>query len=393
MKLAPLAAVVITSPQLDDPRRQTRVHIMATPEALDRWRSALLDIEQYDALPSGQRVLGMLSTPDARANVRMVNRTPVYRIPQRTLTTPFTDLWSQDQPTDPALVGVLRPVYDAALAFAPDEELRPQWESFVAAAKAACRALDTTPMVVPTVDEIIAEMLLSLKTSLLIAGTGSLGSMTVIAQELARRHLSFKDEIALPLRQYDFATNTMVDNPSKTTLSLAAIKAIVDPERRTTGGDGPPPTVLKQFAAQVIVDFYTDWEEYYREALADAHHCSKYDFQIDYFGDISRMRQDYVHNRGICSNAAHSTQLTWFAKGDLMIPTPDNYVQLLTDFPADELRQKPSPRTTGRGKLSIRASLPVAREFEELAGSARPTKGDALDEALSDWIKKIKDSS
>ncbi|WP_133147254.1 hypothetical protein [Mycolicibacterium novocastrense] len=362
---------------------------MATREAIDRWRSALMDIEEFDALPTGQRARQMLSRPEARANLQLVNASPAYRVPQRMLTTPITDLWSQDPPTDPALVAILQPVYDAVLAFTPYQELLPQWDALVTATRTAREALETEPLGAPTVDEIIADMLLSLKTSLLIAGTGSLGSMTVIAQELVRRHLSFASEIALPLRQYDFATNTMVDHPSRTTLSLAAIKAIVDPKRRTTGGDGPPAAVSKQFAAQVIVDFYTDWEEYYREALADAQQCSKYDFQIDYFGDVSRLRQDYVHHRGICSNSAQCKQLTWFSQGDLMIPTPDNYLQLLTDFPAEELRQKPPPRTTGREKLSIRASLPVVREFEQLAAS-RPTKGDALDEALSDWIKKAK---
>ena len=52
-----------------------------------------------------------------------------------------------------------------------------------------------------------------------------------------------------------------------------------------------------------------------------------------------------------------------------MIPTAENYLQLLTDFPSDELRQKPAPRQTGRDKLSIRASIPVMREFEALAGA------------------------
>ena len=44
---------------------------------------------------------------------------------------------------------------------------------------------------------------------------------------------------------------------------------------------------MKQFAAQAIVDFYTDWEEYYRSELARAHECDPDDFQIDYFGDLS----------------------------------------------------------------------------------------------------------
>jgi hypothetical protein len=41
------------------------------------------------------------------------------------LNTPFTDLWSVDPPTDPALVAVLQPVFDAAISFTPYAELLP----------------------------------------------------------------------------------------------------------------------------------------------------------------------------------------------------------------------------------------------------------------------------
>jgi len=75
----------------------------------------------------------------------------------------------------------------------------------------------------------------------------------------------------------------MVERPSKTTLSLAGLKAIAstDPRENSSAYSSPPPSVMKQFAAQAIVDFYTDWEEHYRRELARTHHCSKYDFQID----------------------------------------------------------------------------------------------------------------
>jgi hypothetical protein len=87
---------------------------VATREALDRWRSALLDIEQFDAQPTGQKVRSMLGSPEARTNIPLLNAIPVFRTPQRMLTTPFSDLWSQDPPTDPALVAVLQPVLPVA---------------------------------------------------------------------------------------------------------------------------------------------------------------------------------------------------------------------------------------------------------------------------------------
>ena len=74
---------------------------------------------------------------------------------------------------------------------------------------------------------------------------------------------------------------------------------------------------MKQFAAQWVVTVYTEWEEYYRGALAKALGCEKEDIRSDYFADLGRMRQDYVHKaRGICKNSARNKVLKWFNKGD-----------------------------------------------------------------------------
>ena len=116
-----------------------------------------------------------------------------------------------------------------------------------------------------------------------------------------------------------------------------------------------------------------------------AHQCEKYDFQINYFGDLGKLRHDYVHNRGICSNSAHCATLKWFSTGDLMIPTPANYVQLLTEFPADELRRRPSRVETGRAPVRGSADIPILREFEKVARDVHGSVGQALDEALTEW--------
>lgn len=360
---------------------------VATPEAIQRWRSVLLDIERLDGLPRGQDMRVQLSAPEAIANWSTVNRTIIYGAVRGFLTSLLNDLWSVDTPTDPALTAVLQPVRDAARSFTPLEPLLPQWDNYAVVVREARQALKSQEFGKPTVDEIIHEMSLSLKTSLLLASTAVLGSWKVIATEIARRYLSFASPIALPLRFYDFESKGMVDHPSRTTLSLAAIKAIVDPVRDDDAQLSQPPG-MKQFAAQVIVDFYTDWEEHYRVELARAHQCDKYDFQINYFGDLGKLRHDYVHNRGICSNSAHCDTLTWFSTGDLMIPTPANYVQLLTEFPADELRRRPSRVETGRAPVRGSASIPILREFERVARDLHGGVGPALDQALTEWTRE-----
>lgn len=360
---------------------------MATTEAIQRWRSVLLDTEKLHLLPRGQQIRTMLSAPQAAANWGTVNTSPIYGIVHGSLTSLVRDLWSVDPPTDPVLKAALQPVLDADMAFTPFKPLLPQWDSYGQCVQTAKTALDTSKFGEPTVDEIINEMSLSLKTSLLLSGTATLGSMKVIATELARRYASFAATLTVPLRFYDFASKSMVDHPSATTLSLAAIKAIIDPVRDEDTELSQPPG-MKQFAAQVIVEFYTDWEEHYREQLSKAHQCSKYDFQINYFGDLGKLRHDYVHNRGVCSNSAHCDTLTWFTAGDLMIPTAENYVQLLTAFPAESLRHKPSPVQTGRAPVRGSASIPVLREFERVARESHGSVGPALDQALADWTAK-----
>ncbi|WP_139813682.1 hypothetical protein [Mycobacterium simiae] len=360
---------------------------MATPEAIQRWRSVLLETEQLHALPRGKKIRAQLSTPEATANWAGLNQTPLFTGTRGMLISLVEDLWSVDAPTDRALAEVLYPVLDSARSFTPLMPLLPQWDNYAARAREGRRALEAGQFGQPTVDEIIHEMLLSLKTSLLLSSTAVIGSWKVIAQEITRRYLSFAAPIAMPLRHYDFESKTMVDHPSATTLSLAAIKAIIDPEREDET-ELPQPPGMKQFAAQVIVYFYTDWEEHYRIELAKAHQCDKYDFQVNYFGDLGKLRHDYVHNRGICSNSAHCGTLNWFSTGDLMIPTPANYVQLLTAFPADELGRRPTRVETGRAPVKGSGSIPILREFEKVARDVYGSVGPALDEALAEWTRQ-----
>ncbi|WGI33239.1 hypothetical protein QDT91_02290 [Mycolicibacterium aubagnense] len=385
---------------------------MATTESLQRWRSALLDIEQIGAMPSGQRLRQQFDIPELR------HGEPLYQgiatIILRAAATPFTDLWSTDYPADPALHVVVRPVHDIVTSFTPDQELPTQWDRLTIAARTALAALDTEPMGEPTVDEIVADILFALKTTLLISTVGQQGFIRLITEEFARYFQGIiTNGVAQglngllqpggtsvpaprPRSYFDLATNKFVDHPSATALSLAGFKYFANrdiPLNQNNFGieslPKSPPAAAKQFAAQAIVNFYTDWEEHYRAALATAHDCDERDFQIDYFGDLNRMRQDYVHRGGISGQSDGCRLLKWFKAGDLMTPTPKHYCELLTAFPSDELRQKPAQRTKGRERPNIRADLKLLREFERLTSGFNGSKGEALDDALQDWITKM----
>jgi hypothetical protein len=115
----------------------------------------------------------------------LVNATPIYGTVRGFLTSLVNDLWSVDPPADPALTAVLQPVRDAAMSLTPFKPLLPQWNQYSATVQKARQALETQQFGKPTMDEIIHEMWLSLKTSLLLSSTAVVGSWKVIAEEIA----------------------------------------------------------------------------------------------------------------------------------------------------------------------------------------------------------------
>lgn len=368
---------------------------MATHESLLRWKAALADMEQAFTMPSGQKMRQQLNSSEVQSNMRPNSALHrfFFNMITNLLATPFRHLWATDRPADTPILTALQPVANAIDALTPQEALLPQWDHLNSVVHTARLALDGESVDIPTIDDVIADLLSSLRTTLLVSCMGKQGSTAVLAEEYIRHIRSFSGSTPAPVRFYDVATNTFVDSQSQTTLNLAGFKYFANRDAppvdsRVESLPEYPPAVAKQFAAQAIVSFYTDWEEHYRSELAVAHGCSPYDFQIDYFGDINRMRQDYVHNRGVCSGSAYCKQLKWFAQGDLMVPTPEDYVELLAAFPADALRKKPQRRTGGTERVPIRADISVIRAFEKLAAEVRETKSVALNEALSDWTAR-----
>jgi hypothetical protein len=235
-------------------------------------------------------------------------------------------------------------------------------------------------------------MLATLKVTLLVAGTSHIGPMQIVDAELAERNRAISTGFRLPPRHFDLATGQVGHHRTETSLSLATFVTDVDPGPTTTfekairPDPGDQPSIMKQFAAQAIVTYYTEWEEYYRVQLAKALDCDPGDIKSDYFRDLGKMRQDYVHNRGICRNSANNRILKWFSKGQLMVPKPGDYVQLLTAFPADELKVKSAPAIQERQPLKARVKPDVAQSFDHAADRLGITKDEALEQAVKAWL-------
>lgn len=368
---------------------------MATHDAADRWDRVLEDIQRVDNSPFGRNTRRALAGGKTAADLPATN---AYGVISGSYTARFNELWSADPPQDPSLTDALQPVHDAAHAFTPYEPLEPQIDLLLEAVAAARGKLNDGSGSAPTADQIIADMEMWLKVNLLVAGTSHLGPIKVIDDEIAKQAEALRTGIRLPPRHFDFATNTLVNVPTQTSIPLAVFAASVDNTIASTWAEAmqpdpnDQPSIMKQFAAQLIVTFYTEWEEHYRPALANALGCEPEAIRLNYFGDIRNMRQDYVHTRGFCKNSAKNKLLKWFIKGQAMIPTPANYLELLTAFPSEELKVKPPDFTRDRLRVEANARATLVAEFDRVVAASGISKDVALDQALEAWIAAQSDA-
>lgn len=88
------------------------------------------------------------------------------------------------------------------------------------------------------------------------------------------------------------------------------------PER--LADDGP---VAEQLGQQWLVLVCTEWEDHYRQRIADAAGVPKNEVKSPAMGDVSKMRNDVVHHRGVATkgNSGRCEALTWFKPGDRML--------------------------------------------------------------------------
>ncbi|WP_374158087.1 hypothetical protein ACEWX3_25790 [Mycobacterium sp. G7A2] len=361
---------------------------MATQGAANVWDRALENVERTDDSPSGRL---------ARQHAMAGNKTGIempansYEVLSTLYTAPIVELWAADPPADPGLRELLQPVRDAA-NFTPYEPFEPQVDRLLEATATARAGLAGAGATALAADQVIADMQTWLKINLLVAGTSHLGPLKVIDDEIAKQVEPAQSGFRLPPRHWDFATNELVHRPTKTSLPMAVFAASVDQTVANSWAEilqpdpNDQPWIMKQFAAQLIVTFYTEWEEYYRPALAKALGCKPDDIKLDYFGDVRNMRQDYVHTRGLCRNAAKNKMLKWFTKGQSMIPTPANYLELLTEFPSEALKVKPPEFVRDRLPVGANAKAELIVEFDRAVAASGITKDAALDQALAAWI-------
>jgi hypothetical protein len=181
---------------------------VATLESLQRWQSALADITENGTMPTAQNLRQQFDNPNVQALTKPGSgplHGVIHRFVTGALAVPFVHLWATDRPVDPALLAVLQPVADAVAALTQGQAVAQDWDHLVAIVQTARLALDNETMNAATPDEVIADILFALRTSLLISCTGQIGSTRAITKQLLSNFGGLLRRTPPKLKHFDYA--------------------------------------------------------------------------------------------------------------------------------------------------------------------------------------------
>lgn len=130
--------------------------------------------------------------------------------------------------------------------------------------------------------------------------------------------------------------------------------------------------------------------DYYPEAEAEM--LSKNDVRVEFFNDIRKIRNDFVHHQGIVKNAAKLKFFDWeFKEGDSLAITMDQMIEMMDSFPREQLAVRPTPSTTKPVRKNMTTSFDVEL-VDAYSKYVHETPGvrfeKANDEMLTDWLVK-----
>jgi hypothetical protein len=153
------------------------------------------------------------------------------------------------------------------------------------------------------------------------------------------------------------------------------------------------PEAISVNYAQWFAYIFALWEEQFRGRIAkyfdvpDAR-IRRSDVLVDYFGDIRRIRNDFVHNKGICKESAETVVLQWaLVAGEPIEITPEQMFSLIDLFPRDELRTPPTPRQPGDRKPAPgRLDAHIFEDVRERASELGLPDNELADAAFTAWL-------
>ena len=146
--------------------------------------------------------------------------------------------------------------------------------------------------------------------------------------------------------------------------------------------------------AQWFAYMHAIWDEQFRERIAaffstPEQPLEKNDVANDFFGDIRRIRNDFVHRKGIADEAVKAKSLDWgFARGEPLDITTEQMLSLIDLFPRDVLVVKPTARPPqNRKNMPGSMDAVLVDTFLAKVTELALDKNDAIDEAFTLWLE------
>lgn len=148
--------------------------------------------------------------------------------------------------------------------------------------------------------------------------------------------------------------------------------------------------------AQWFSHAFSLWEEQFRGRIAawfdkrTPERIRGSDIRSDYFGDIRLIRNDFVHNRGICKDSSQLRRLEYGLTRRRPIEiTPEQMLSLIDLFPRDELRSAPTPLRPGDTvRVPGKVNPHVLEDVQTRAQQLGLNDSQVLETALSEWLAR-----
>ena len=275
-------------------------------------------------------------------------------------------------------------------------------ESVLSAIRAAIPVLEkqvTEPDA--SVDEIVADLERALLISLVIALTAH-SPILPKEGEWTNEHQRFLNGFRSTDLGHYLAVRTLnfVDEPGPGRVHMQHMVSACDAGMTSfvagasQGNVEHHPEILAVIYAEWFTYIFAIWEEQFRGRLAsfwDAKLDDKIrrsDILLDYFGDIRLIRNDFVHNKGICKESAETVVLQWgFTAGQPIEISTEKMISLIDLFPYDELLGPPTPQlSAGLKSIPGRLDAHLLEDVKDRASELGLSDNELAAAAFSSWL-------
>jgi|SRR5271166_2207347 len=315
-------------------------------------------------------------------------------------TMPFTYAFAATPPRAGSEVeAAIAPLNQAAQDLFIDPDVRTamsRFEETMATAEQALKRLVADPEPA-SLAELVEELKRTVKVSMLAALLGAAGIVELADAEFAAR----LEELKYPppqSRWVELARGpvAVVARPTDTTVSIEEIYQAAAPGvqgmLQAMRGEVSPPReteVQRIQGAQWISYIFAEWNDHYRFELAKVWDCTHRDYAFLFFGELGKIRNDFIHNGGVAKRATANCQtLNWFNEGEQMFLTLGRYLDVVRSWPWDDLVDQPAPGQDTRNQYPGRAPLTLIDAVQRAAAADGVKPDDVVEQALWLWLQR-----